>query len=118
MDYKILLEKMMSFRHDRNWEQFHDPKNLSMALSIEAGELMEHFLWISKEDVTNFSDEKKQEISEEISDVFIYLSYLAHGLGIDIEKSVERKLELNAKKYPIEKSSGCCLKANKSNPVG
>jgi len=113
MDYKALLEKMLSFRHDRNWEQFHDPKNLSMALSIEAGELMEHFLWISKEEIYNFSDKKKQEISEEIADVFIYLTYLAHGLEIDIEKSVIRKLEINAHKYPIEKAKNKMIKYDK-----
>jgi NTP pyrophosphatase (non-canonical NTP hydrolase) len=101
MNYEKLLEKMLEFRNARNWEQFHDPKNLSMALAIEAGELMEHFLWVDQNQIAEFDDEKVQAISEEVSDVFIYLSYLAYGMGIDIEKAVLQKLILNANKYPI-----------------
>ncbi len=92
MDYNNLLNKLLSFRRDRDWEMFHDPKNLSMALSIEADELMEHFLWIDKDQIKKFDIDKMQKISEEVADVFIYLAYLSHGLNIDIEKAVERKL--------------------------
>ncbi len=113
MDHNKILQKLLDIRKDRHWDQFHDPKNLSMALSIETSELMEHFLWVRKEEISRFSTEKKQEISEEIADVFIYLTYLAHGLDIDIESSVERKLELNAVKYPIEKVKGSITKYNR-----
>lgn len=92
---------MLEFRNARNWVQFHDPKNLAIALSIEAGELMEHFLWVEKNQIANFDEDKVQAISEEIADVFIYLSYLAYGLDIDIEKAVHRKLVLNGEKYPL-----------------
>lgn len=101
MDYENLLKKMLEFRNARNWEQFHDPKNLAIALSIEAGELLEHFLWVEKNQIADFADEKKKAISEEVADVFIYLSYLAHGLDIDIERAVFRKLALNGEKYPL-----------------
>lgn len=101
MNYEKMLEKMLEFRNARNWEQFHDPKNLAIALSIEAGELMEHFLWVEKNQIANFDEDKIQAISEEIADVFIYLSYLAKGLNLDIESAVLRKIELNGKKYPI-----------------
>jgi len=110
MNYDNLLNKMLEFRNARNWEQFHDPKNLSMALSIEAGELMEHFLWAEKDKIAMFDEKKLKSISEEIADVFIYLSYLATGLSIDIESSVLRKLELNAWKYPIDRSNGSIKK--------
>jgi len=103
MDYKVLMDKMLEFRNARNWEQFHDPKNLAIALSIEAGELMEHFLWIEKSQIANFDEVKLQVISEEIADVFIYLSYLAYGLNIDIEAATIRKIQLNGEKYPIGK---------------
>jgi len=102
MNYDSLLSKMLEFRNARNWEQFHDPKNLAIALSIEAGELMEHFLWVEKNQIANFDEDKLQAISEEIADVFIYLSYLAKGLDIDIEAAVIRKLVLNGLKYPAE----------------
>lgn len=110
MDYKVLMEKLLEFRKDRDWEQFHDPKNLAMALSIEAGELMEHFLWVEKNQISDFGEDKIQAISEEIADVFIYLSYLATGLSVDIESSVLRKLELNARKYPTDRSNGSIKK--------
>lgn len=102
MVYNMLMTKLLEFRKARGWEQFHDPKNLAIALSIEAGELMEHFLWVEKNQIADFDFEKKQMISEEIADVFIYLSYLAYGLNIDIENAVERKLVMNTVKYPVD----------------
>ncbi len=100
MDYSRLMDRLLEFRKARDWDQYHDPKNLAMALSIEAGELMEHFLWVDKKQIECFDESKIEQISDEIADVFIYLSYLAFGLDIDIEKAVERKLVLNAEKYP------------------
>jgi len=102
MNYNKILEKLLEFRQARNWEQFHDPKNLAVALSIEAGELLEHFLWVEKNQITKFNEDKLLSISEEIADVFIYLSYLSYGLQIDMEKAVMRKLVLNGKKYPLQ----------------
>jgi NTP pyrophosphatase (non-canonical NTP hydrolase) len=102
MDYKVLMEKLLEFRKARDWEPFHDPKNLAIALSIEAGELMEHFLWVEKNQIADFGDDKIQAISEEIADVFIYLSYLAYGLGINVGEAVERKMLINAQKYSID----------------
>jgi NTP pyrophosphatase (non-canonical NTP hydrolase) len=101
MDFEKLKADMLKFRNDRNWEQAHDSKNLAVALSIEASELLEHFLWVEKEAVQDFGEDKLTEISEEIADVFIYLFYMAHGLGVDIESAVQRKLVMNAVKYPL-----------------
>ena len=104
MNYENLMSKMLEFWNARNWEQFHDPKNLAMALSIEACELMENFLWVEKGQIERFDKQKIQAISVEIADVFIYLSYIAYGMGIDIEEAVLRKILLNGGKYPLDQS--------------
>lgn len=113
MKNEDLLKKLLDFRKERNWEQFHDSKNLSIALSIETNELLEHFLWVDKDEIRLFNQEKILSISEEIADVFIYLSYLSHSLNIDIEDAVIRKLEINSQKYPISKAYGKINKYNK-----
>jgi len=113
MDFEKLKADMLKFRNDRNWELPHDPKNLAMALSIEASELLEHFLWVEKDRIKDFTEDKMTKISEEIADVFIYLFYLANGLKIDIESAVQRKLVMNAIKYPIESNDGSINKPHK-----
>ncbi len=100
MNLERIKKQLIKFRKDRNWEQYHDPKNLAIALSIEANELLEHFLWVKKIDIENFTDQKKEDISKEIADVFIYLYYICYGLEIDLEKSVLNKISQNAVKYP------------------
>ena len=115
---KILnIEKVQKdinkFCEERNWQQFHTPKNIAMALSVEASELLEHFQWLSPEDSIDLDEESKLAVSEEVSDVLVYLLRLSDLLDIDIPLAVERKMKLNAKKYPVEKSFGSSKKYTK-----
>jgi dCTP diphosphatase len=89
-----------AFIRERDWEQFHSPKNLAMALSVEASEIVEHFQWLTEEQSQNLPPEKLAEIREEIGDVMIYLTELADKLGIDPVEAAKGKLEINRQKYP------------------
>jgi dCTP diphosphatase len=108
-----IIEKIKKFRDERDWMQFHDPKNMSISIIIEAAELLEHFQWKSKEEVKKYIEENKEEIRDEIADVALYLFELADNLGIDLLKAMEKKLEKNKKKYPVEKAKGRHTKYNK-----
>ena len=103
-----LRERVLAFVHARDWEQFHSPKNLSMALAAESGELMEHFLWTESKDSLKLAHEAKKRpaIEEEIADVVIYALEFANICGIDLAAAIERKMAANAKKYPVEKARG------------
>jgi NTP pyrophosphatase (non-canonical NTP hydrolase) len=101
-----LRSKILEFRKSRDWEQFHTPRNLATAISIEASELLEPFRWSSTNEEFEIATAKKIEISHEIADIAILLTLLANDLSIDISTAVEEKLKLNAEKYPIEKSYG------------
>lgn len=103
-----LKQKAISFRDERNWKQFHDPKNLAMGMSIECGELQELFLWCSVEEIHQLLQNPagKERVSEELADIFIYLLYLSDACGIDLSEAVWRKLEKNERKYPVGKSFG------------
>jgi len=105
-DLKKLTEKILKFRNVRDWTQYHDPKNLAEAISIEASELLENFLWKTKEESRNLNKEKIQDIKDEIADVLIYLIVLSEELDIDLIKSAEEKLKKNGKKYPVDKVKG------------
>jgi NTP pyrophosphatase (non-canonical NTP hydrolase) len=104
------LEQLLRFRKDRDWEQFHTFKNLAISISLEAAELLEHVQWIADSQVLDTIAEKIDEVSAEMADIAIYLSYLAHDLGVDLEQAVQRKLIANEAKYPIEKAKGSALK--------
>ena len=108
-----ILEKIRQFRDERNWMQFHDPKNIAISIVIEAAELLEHFQWKNKEEVEQYVKENKGEIEEEIADIALYLFELADNLGINLSDAMEKKLEKNAKKYPAEKVRGKHTKYNK-----
>ena len=103
-----LRERVLAFVHERDWEQFHSPKNLSMALAAESGELMEHFLWAeSKASLDVARDPKKRPaIENELADVVIYALEFANICGIDLAAAIGAKMASNAKKYPVEKSRG------------
>jgi len=94
------------FSDDRQWQRFHSPKNLSMALCVEAGELMEHFQWLSEQDSLALADPKKHEVAMEMADVFIYLIRMAQRLQIDLPRAALEKMQRNAEKYPIALSRG------------
>lgn len=108
-----VMSALLDFRHSRNWEQFHQPKELAVALTVEAGELLEIFQWKSHEEVAHLlKSEAKTRVFDEIADVAIILSYLCHDLGIDLDTAVMSKLKKNAAKYPIEKAFGNAKKYN------
>ena len=106
-----LQQILRSFAHDRDWEQFHSPRNLVSALNVEAGELLELFQWESANHVVDVNDsETRQKIEDEIADVFIYLLRIADKLDVSLEDVAMAKIKKNAEKYPIEKSKGKALK--------
>jgi NTP pyrophosphatase (non-canonical NTP hydrolase) len=106
-----LIRKLREFAAERDWEQFHSPKNLSMALSVEVAEIIEHFQWLTQEQSRNLDPELLKKVREEIGDVQIYLARLADQLGISPLEAALEKLEINRKKYPPDKARG---KATKS----
>lgn len=105
-----LAELLRIFADERDWEQFHSPKNLVMALSVEAAELMEHFQWMTEGESAKPTPEKLQQIQEEIGDVLIYLTRFADRLGIDPLDAAYKKLEINRQKYSVEKARGSAKK--------
>ena len=105
-----LAVELRRFAKEREWEQFHSPKNLSMALSVEVAELVEHFQWLRQEESRNIAGEKREEVAEEIGDVLIYLTRLSDILGIDPVASALRKIEKNREKYPVKESRGKATK--------
>jgi len=109
-DIENLRDLLRAFAAERDWDQFHSPKNLAMALAAEAGELLEHFQWLSEEQSRRLSPEAMAATSEEIADVLLYLVRLADKLGIDPIEAARRKLVTNAAKYPADKARGTAKK--------
>lgn len=109
-DLNHLSQCLQQFADERDWEQFHSPKNLAMALAVEAAELMEHFQWMTELESAKPSHKKLQQIQEEIGDVLIYLTRFADKLGLDPLDAAFKKLEINRKKYPVEKAKGSAKK--------
>ncbi len=101
-----LRDAIKAFIEERDWEQFHSPKNLAMALSVEASEIVELFQWLTEEQSKNLPPEKLAEVREEIGDVMIYLTELADKLGVDPLEAAKAKLEINQRKYPAELVKG------------
>lgn len=106
------LKKILKFQSDRNWKQFHSPKNLAISLSIEASEILEIFQWTKD---NTFPQEKKGHLAEELADVYYYLLLLAHETNIDMNEAFKAKMKINEKKYPIEKSKGISKKYSDLN---
>ena len=109
-----LKNKLRHFAKERNWDQFHSPKNLVMALNGEVGELTEIFQWLDTENskLENLSDKDRERCKEEIADVFLYLIRLADKLEIDLIKEANNKIEINSKKYPVDLSKDNAIKYN------
>ena len=104
-----LKSRILAFTREREWEQFHSPKNLSMALATEAGELMEHFLWLDVEASRALMRDdaaRRKKIEDELADVLVYAFEFANSSGIDIAAAIESKMQANARKYPVEKARG------------
>jgi dCTP diphosphatase len=100
MNFNELQERLRQFAAARSWEPYHSPKNLAMALSVEAAELLEHFQWLSQPESASVSHQTRNEIAAEIADIQIYLAIIAGKLDIDIDAAVEAKIAANAIKYP------------------
>jgi NTP pyrophosphatase (non-canonical NTP hydrolase) len=107
--------KLRTFAKERDWEQFHSPKNLSMALSVEVSELMEHFQWMSCEESLseNLGDSTSVGVTDELADIFLYTLRLADQLNVDLSAAAIQKIAKNAEKYPISDSKGNATKYNR-----
>ena len=107
-----LIQKLRDFVRERDWEQFHSPKNLAMALSVEVAEIVEMFQWMTEEQSRNLNPEKLSELKEEIGDVMIYLTNLADKFWINPVEAAKEKIEINNRKYPADKVKGKSQKYN------
>jgi dCTP diphosphatase len=105
-----LRDRLRDFAAARDWNQFHSPKNLAIALSVEAGELLEHFQWLSDKESLTAPPSKVGEIEKEMADVLLYLIRLADMLNVDLIQAAVEKIRINARKYPVEKSRGSAKK--------
>jgi NTP pyrophosphatase (non-canonical NTP hydrolase) len=110
---EYLSKRIAEFAAERDWEQFHNPKNLSIAVAVEAGELIEHFQWLTPEQAESLPSATREEVALECADVLLFLLRLCDRLGVDLAAAAERKLALNAKKYPVDKSRGRSTKYDK-----
>jgi NTP pyrophosphatase (non-canonical NTP hydrolase) len=108
-----LRDRLAAFAAEREWDQFHNPKNLAMALSAEAGELIEHFQWLNADQAQNLTPHAREEVALEAADVLLYLVRLCDKLGIDLAAAADRKLAINARKYPADKARGQMTKYDK-----
>jgi len=108
-----ITEKIKKFRDERDWMQFHDPKNMAVSIILEASELLEHFQWKTTEEVERYAKQNHVEIQDEIADIALYLFELADNLGINLTDAMEQKLKKNEMKYPVEKARGKHTKYNK-----
>lgn len=108
-----IIERIKAFRDERDWMQFHNHKDMAVSIVVEAAELLEHFQWKTNDEAEIYVSEHKEQVAEEIADIAIYLVELADNLGINLVGSMHKKLDKNARKYPVEKAKGKHLKYNK-----
>ena len=109
-DLKQLQTELRQFAQDRDWDQFHSPKNLATALSVEAAELLEHFQWLTDEQSRTLPQDRLAKVGEEVADVLLYLLQLTDKLGIDPIEAAKHKLSRNAEKYPVDRAKGSSKK--------
>ena len=110
MDLNALKKQLRDFAEERDWQGFHAPKNLVMAMNVEVAELMEHFQWLTEERSENLDEKTLDEVKYEVADVFIYLVRLADKLDVDLDAVVSEKIKRNAAKYPADKCQGSAAK--------
>ena len=110
---KRLTQHLATFAAERDWDQFHNPKNLAMAVAGEVGELVEHFQWLTFEQAANLPAATRDEVALEAADVLLFLLRLCDKLDIDLGAAAERKLEINARRYPVAKARGRATKYDK-----
>ena len=106
----ILTQRLRDFAADRDWERFHSPKNLAMALAAETGELMEHFQWLTEAQSRELDPSQRDLVAAELADVLLYLLRLADRLGVDLKTAAERKIAVNEKRYPVDRVRGSAKK--------
>ncbi len=109
-DLQSLINSLREFSSQRDWDQFHSPKNLASALTVEAAELLEHFQWLTEAQSRDLPADKRVAVGEEMADVLLYLLRLSDQLNIDLVDAAKRKLTLNAAKYPVDRSRGTSKK--------
>lgn len=108
-----VLQQLIEFRRERDWEQFHHPKDIAISLSIEATELLEWFQWRNNTEIQQMlTSDKREALEDEIADVAVYLHYLCHDLNIDLEQAIQQKMQKNSAKYPVDKVKGRADKYN------
>jgi len=107
-----LAQRLADFAAERDWQPFHSPKNLASALMVEAGELLEHFQWLTEAQSRSLPDAQREAVGQEIADVLLYLIQLSTALGLDPVQLAESKMVLNARKYPVDSSRGNAKKAD------
>ena len=108
-----MTNRIVAFRDARDWKQFHNPKDLSLSLVLEATEVMEHFQWKSKEEIDDYVKTNKSEIGEELADVLYWVLLISKDLDIDVFRALDKKMQKNEEKYPIDKAKGKHTKYNK-----
>jgi len=108
-----LTKKIIDFRNARDWAQFHNAKDVALSLVLEAGEVMEHFQWKNEKEIKEYAKLCKEDIGEELADVFYWVLLLSHDLDIDIIDALNKKIKKNEEKYPVEKAKGKHTKYNK-----
>ena len=113
MDLEKIKKIIREFASERNWDKYHTPKNLSMALSVEASELVEIFQWLTQEESKNIDPKDIQSVKDEVADILIYLIRIADKLDIDLEEAILEKIKKNSEKYPVELSKDNAVKYNK-----
>ncbi len=112
-DLAALTMELAAFSRERDWQKFHSPKNLAMALSVETAELLEHFQWLTEDESTRLNSTTRSEIADEAADVQIYLLMLAEKLQIDVTRAVEEKIAENRARYPVDQVRGSAKKARR-----
>ncbi len=112
-DLEEIKLRLRHFAEEREWDQFHSPKNLSMALSAEVAEIVEHFQWLTEEQSQNISKNKLDEVETELADTLIYLIRLADKLDINLLTATKKKIDINEQKYPVDKAKGNAIKYSK-----
>ena len=115
-DLKLLTQAITKFRNERDWRQFHNPKDVAISLSLEAGEVLEHFQWKSPEEIERHIKQHKADIGEELADVLYWALLLSNDLGIDLADAFQKKMLKNALKYPIERAKGSHAKYDELKP--
>ena len=111
-DPEKLIDRLLKFRKARDWEQFHNPKDMSLSLVLEAAEVMEHFQWKNAEEMKEYLKSHKDEVGEELADVLYWVLLMSHDLGMDVFEALDKKMDKNDKRYPVEKSKGNHKKYN------